>query len=247
MESTLRPLVGKIALVTGGSRGIGRAAALALAKVGAQVAVNYRTHATEADSACAEIKAVGGRAIAVQADVSIAEQVARMIQQVEQQLGPIAILVNNAGISRLQPFDQITEQDWDSVLAVNLKSVFLVTQIVLPRMRAARWGRIINLSSVAAQTGGVIGPHYAASKAGIHGLTHSYANLLAKEGITVNAIAPALIETDMLSDNPCARRDLIPVGRFGTVDEVADVVVMLATNGYITGQTINVNGGWYMS
>jgi 3-oxoacyl-[acyl-carrier protein] reductase len=196
---------------------------------------------------CVEIKSLGGHAVAVQADVSIAAQVAEMVRQAESQLGPIAILVNNAGISRLQPFHQISEQDWDDVLAANLKSVFLVTQAVLPGMRAAKWGRIINLSSVAAQTGGVIGPHYAASKAGIHGLTHSYAALLAKEGITVNAIAPALIETDMMRDNPRARPDLIPVGRFGTVDEVADVVVMLAANGYITGQTINVNGGWYMS
>ena len=146
-----------------------------------------------------------------------------------------------------QPFDQINEQDWDEVLAVNLKSVFLVTQAVPPSMRVAKWGRIINLSSVAAQTGGVIGPHYAASKADILGLTHSYAALLAKEGITVNAIAPALIETDRMRDNPRARPDLIPMGRFGTVDEVADVVVMLAAYGYITGQTINVNGGWYMS
>ena len=145
------------------------------------------------------------------------------------------------------PVDQITEQDWDEVLAVNLKSVFLVTQAVLPGMRATKWGRIINLSSVAAQTGGVMGPHYAASKAGILSLTHSYAALLAKEGITVNSIAPALIETEMIRDNPPARPDLIPAGRFGTVEEVADVVVLLASNGYITGQTINVNGGWYMS
>jgi 3-oxoacyl-[acyl-carrier protein] reductase len=114
-------------------------------------------------------------------------------------------------------------------------------------MRARRWGRIINLSSVAAQLGGVVGPHYAASKAGILGLTHAYAALLAGEGITVNAIAPALIETDMVRNNPNARPTLIPVGRFGSVDEVAQVAVMLATNGYITGQTINVNGGWYMS
>lgn len=185
--------------------------------------------------------------MAVQADVSVAAEVQRMVEQVQQQLGAVAILINNAGIARPQPLDQITEQDWDEVLAVNLKSVFLVTQAVLPGMRAAKWGRIINLSSVAAQTGGVVGPHYAASKAGIHGLTHSYANLLAKEGVTVNAIAPALIETEMMRENPRARPDLIPVGRFGTVDEVADVVVMLATNGYITGQTINVNGGWYMS
>ena len=124
----------------------------------------------------------------------------------------MAILVNNAGITRPQPIDQITEQDWDEVLAVNLKSVFLVTQAVLPGMRAAKWGRIINLSSVAAQTGGVVGPHYAASKAGIQGLTHSYATLLAKEGITVNAIAPALIETEMIPDNPHARPDSDPGG-----------------------------------
>jgi 3-oxoacyl-[acyl-carrier protein] reductase len=242
-----RLLDGKIALVTGGSRGIGKAVAVALAKAGAQVAVNYKTRATEAESLCRDIESQGSKAVAVRADVSIADEVARMVQQVESQLGPVAILVNNAGIARPQPLDQISERDWDEVLAVNLKSVFLVTQAVLPGMRAAKWGRIINLSSVAAQTGGVVGPHYAASKAGIHGLTHSYAALLAKDGITVNAIAPALIETAMMRDNPRARPDLIPVGRFGTVDEVVDVVVMLATNGYITGQTINVNGGWYMS
>jgi 3-oxoacyl-[acyl-carrier protein] reductase len=234
-------------LVTGASRGIGKAAALALAKIGAVVAVNYRTRVQEADAVSREIQDMGGYAVALQADVSIAADVHRMVQQVEEQIGPVAVLVNNAGITRPQPIHEITEQGWDEVLAVNLKSVFLVTQAVLPGMRAALWGRIINLSSVAAQTGGVIGPHYAASKAGILGLTHSYAALLAKEGITVNAIAPALIETDMVRDNPRARPDLIPTGRFGTVDEVADVVVMLATNGYITGQTINVNGGWYMS
>jgi 3-oxoacyl-[acyl-carrier protein] reductase len=125
--------------------------------------------------------------------------------------------------------------------------MFLMTQAVLPAMRAQRWGRIINLPSVAAQVGGVIGPHYAASKAGAIGLTHSYASLLAKEGITVNAIAPALIATDMVADLPKSHHDAIPVGRLGRVEEVAAVVVMLATNGYITGQTINVNGGWYMS
>ena len=247
MTSHPGSLQGRVALVTGASRGIGRATALALAKIGAAVAVNYKTHAQEALAVCREIKDMVGRAVAVQADVSIAVDVRRMVHQVEQQLGPVAVLVNNAGIARPQPLDQISERDWDEVLAVNLKSVFLVTQAVLPCMRAARWGRIINLSSVAAQTGGVVGPHYAASKAGIHGLTHSYAALLAKEGVTVNAIAPALIVTEMMRDNPRATPALIPVGRFGTVDEVADVVVMLATNGYITGQTINVNGGWYMS
>ncbi len=170
-----------------------------------------------------------------------------MVARIEAELGPVSILVNNAGISRPQPLDQITERDWDEILAVNLKSMFLVTQAVLPSMRKERWGRIINLSSVAAQLGGVIGPHYAASKAGCLGLTHSYAALLAKEGITVNAIAPALIETEMITSNPKARAEIIPVGRFGRVEETAEVAVMLARNGYITGQTINVNGGWYMS
>jgi 3-oxoacyl-[acyl-carrier protein] reductase len=118
---------------------------------------------------------------------------------------------------------------------------------VLPEMRARTWGRIINLSSVAAQVGGVVGPHYAASKAGIHGLTHFYASRLAREGITVNTIAPALIDTEMVSSNPNAKPDLIPVGRFGSVDEVARVAVLLAGDGYITGQTFNVNGGWYPS
>lgn len=240
-------LHGRVALVTGASRGIGRAVALALAKAGADVAVNYHTHADDARAACAEIERLGRRAVAVQANAAIAMEVTRMVETVQQRLGEIDILVNNAGISRPQPLSEITERDWDEVVAVNLKSMFLVTQAVLPGMRSRRWGRIINLSSVAAQLGGVVGPHYAASKAGALGLTHSYATLLAKEGITANAIAPALIGTEMVTQNPNARPDLIPLGRLGTVEEVAGVAVMLASNSYITGQTINVNGGWYMS
>ena len=170
-----------------------------------------------------------------------------MVQTVESQLGSPGILVNNAGISQSKPITDITEEDWDTILNVNLKSMFFVTQAVLPAMRERKWGRIINLSSIAAQTGGVIGPHYAASKAGAVGLTHSLASLLAKEGITVNAIAPALIATAMIIGNPKARPEMTPVGRFGTVEEVAEVAVVLASSGYITGQTINVNGGWYMS
>jgi 3-oxoacyl-[acyl-carrier protein] reductase len=170
-----------------------------------------------------------------------------MIDTTRRELGDADILINNAGVIRPQPLDAITEQDWYDLIAANLTSVFLATQAVLPAMRARGWGRIINLSSVAAQLGGVVGPHYAASKAGLHGLTHSYAALLAKEGITVNTIAPALIKTEMVTSNPRARADLLPVGRFGEVDEVADVALMLVRNGYITGQTININGGWYMS
>lgn len=247
MHQTEATLAGRTALVTGGSRGIGRGVAVRLAQAGARVAVNYRSHAEEAESVCAEIGRGGGTAISLAADVTQIAQVAEMVRAIESQLGPVEILVNNAGITRPEPLDQITEQSWDEVVSVNLKSVFLVTQAVLPAMREAGWGRIINLSSVAAQTGGVVGPHYAASKAGITGLTHSYAALLAKEGITVNAVAPALIDTEMVRSNPRATPQLIPVGRFGTVEEVADVVYLLATNGYITGQTISVNGGWYMT
>jgi len=147
---------------------------------------------------------------------------------------------------RVRKPEEITETDWDEHINVNLKSAFLVTQAVLPQMRTQRWGRIINISSVAAQVGGLVGPHYAASKAGMLGLTHSYASLLAKEGITANSICPALIDTEMVRANPRALPSLIPIGRFGTADEVASVVVMLAENAYITGQSINPNGGWYM-
>ncbi len=240
-------LTDKVALVTGASRGIGKAIAVALARAGADVAVNYRSREQAAKETCAEIEKLGRRTIAVAADVSVAADVTRLVTTTEAELGPVGILVNNAGVTRPQLIDEITEKDWDEILAVNLKSMFLVTQAVLPKMRAARWGRIINLSSVAAQLGGVVGPHYAASKAGVLGLTHSYAHLLAKEGITVNAIAPALVETEMITSNPKATPDLIPVGRFGSVEETADVAVMLARNGYVTGQTFNVNGGWYMS
>jgi 3-oxoacyl-[acyl-carrier protein] reductase len=163
------------------------------------------------------------------------------------ELGPISILVNNAGIARPQPLGDITEQDWDEVVDTNLKSTFLVTQACLNTMRARRWGRIINIASVAAHLGGVVGPHYAASKAGMIGLAHYYALALVKDGITANTISPALIETEMVTSNPKARPDLIPVGRFGKPEEVAEIVVMLARNGYITGQTIHANGGWYMS
>ena len=243
----MRDLKNRIALVTGGSRGIGAGTALALARAGADVAVNYRENADAAAAVCREISSLGQKALAVQADVSVAGEVRRMLSEVETRLGSVDILVNNAGISRPQKLEDITEKDWDEVLTTNLKSVFLVTQAVMGGMRRRRWGRIINLSSVAAQTGGVVGPHYAASKAGILGLTHSLASSLAREGITANAIAPALIETEMVTRNPQASPDLIPMGHFGSVEDVAAVAVMLAMNDYMTGQTIFVNGGWYMS
>jgi 3-oxoacyl-[acyl-carrier protein] reductase len=240
-------LGGRIALVTGASRGIGRSIALALARAGADVAINYRVRSADAQRLEAEITGMGRRAVAIQADVSAAAEVARLVETAGERLGRIDILVNNAGIARPQPIAEIGEQDWDEVITVNLKSCFLVTQAVLPGMRERQWGRIVNLSSVAAQVGGVVGPHYAASKAGMLGLTRYYASHLAREGITVNAIAPALIDTDMVASNPNATAERIPVGRLGHVDEVAQVAVMLAGNGYITGQTVNVNGGWFLS
>jgi 3-oxoacyl-[acyl-carrier protein] reductase len=240
-------LTGKVALVTGGSRGIGAAAAIALAKAGCDVAVNYRRRAQEAEAVCREIGRAGRRARAVCADVSCSSQVREMVAVVKRDLGVTGVLVNNAGIARVQKIEEITEADWDEMVDVNLKSAFLVTQAVLADMRAERWGRVINVSSVAAQTGGVVGPHYAASKAGMLGLTRSLANLLVKEGITVNAIAPALIATEMVRSNPRANPEIIPVGHFGGVDDVSSLVVLLAQNGYMTGQTVNVNGGWYFS
>lgn len=240
-------LQGRTALVTGASRGIGRAIAVAMARTGADVVVSYRTAEREAQQVCAEIGALGRRAIAMPGDVSQASDVTRVLEQGRAALGPITILVNNAGVGQVRTIENITESDWDQMMGINLKSAFLLTQGVLPDMRAARWGRIINLSSVAAQMGGVVGPHYAASKAGIIGLAHYYAAHLAREGITANAIAPGPVTTDMAKALPQLRPDSLPVGRFGTVEEVADVAAMLVCNGYITGQTINVNGGRYLA
>jgi len=240
-------LSGRVALVTGASRGIGRAIALAFAEAGADVAVNFRARAADAAAVGDRIQQLGRQSAVIAADVSVAGDVERLVNEVTARLGPIDIVVNNAGIARPQPLDAITEADWDEIIDVNLKSCFLVTQAVLASMRRRQFGRIINLSSVAAQVGGVVSPQYAASKAGMLGLTRYYARHLAAEGITVNAIAPALVQTEMVTSNLNARPDLIPVGRFGSVDEVSDVAVMLAGNAYITGQTINVNGGWFLS
>jgi 3-oxoacyl-[acyl-carrier protein] reductase len=243
----MKDLRDRVALVTGGSRGIGAGVAIALARAGAHVAVNYHERADAANGVCGEIIGTGRKAIAIQADVSVSADVTSMVAEIEAHLGGIDILVNNAGIAHPRKLEDITEAEWDEVLTVNLKSVFLVTQAVVGGMRQRKWGRIINLSSVAAQTGGAVGAHYAASKAGIIGLAHSCASSLIRDGITVNAIAPALIETVMVTNNPNANPNLIPMGHFGSVDDVAAVAIMLAMNDYMTGQTISVNGGWYMS
>jgi 3-oxoacyl-[acyl-carrier protein] reductase len=237
-------LQGKIALVTGASRGIGRAIAVGLAGCGADVAVNYKTNEKEARVTQQQVTSQGRRSIIIQADVSRSSEVKNMIAAVERDLGPVDILVNNAGIARFQSVEATTEADWDEVLTANLKSVFLVTQAVLPGMRRRRWGRIINISSGAAKTGGGVGLHYTASKAGIEGLTRAYASRLVKEGITATAVAPSLIATDMITEEE-SRRKQIPLGRLGRVDEVAEAVIFLAGNEYATGQVIALNGGMY--
>lgn len=241
-------LHGKIALVTGGSRGIGRAIAIALAQSGADVAVNFKTQEPEARVTCEKISSMGRKGILARADVSESTEVMRLIATVEKDLGPIDILVNNAGGGRNQKIEETTELDWDEVIRVNLKSVFLVTQSVLPGMRRRRWGRIINISSGATQTGGMVGGiHYTASKAGVEGLTKAYAARLVKEGITVNAVAPVLIETDAM--NRTQEKDgnwkKTRMGRVGRPEEVAEVVILLAGNGYMTGHTIHLCGGLY--
>jgi 3-oxoacyl-[acyl-carrier protein] reductase len=236
-------LTNRVALVTGASRGIGRAIALALADAGANVAVNYRERAQEASEVVAATRAAGRRAIAIGADVSDAGAVAGMMRTAEEALGPVDVLVNNAGIAIIRGVDELTEAEFDLTLAVNLKSVFLCTQAVLLGMCARRWGRIVNISSGAARGAGGIGVHYNASKAGMEGLTRGYAARLVKDGITVNAVAPSLIDTDMMN----ARRDQyvarIPLGRMGTPEEVAQAVLMVLGNEYMTGQTVQLNGG----
>jgi 3-oxoacyl-[acyl-carrier protein] reductase len=235
----------RVALVTGGSRGIGKAIALVLARGGAAVAINYRERDNDANAVADTIRKSGGHAAAFGADVSLSAAVQGMVHDVEERLGPIDILVNNAGLATARGLDDITEEDFDRTIVVNLKSVFLCTQAILPGMRARRWGRIVNVSSIGARIGaGSVSVAYGASKAAVEGLTRAYALRLATSGVTVNAVAPGLVDTDMgkpLIEMGVASR--IPVGRAGTGDEIAQAVIFLVGNGYMTGQTIAVNGG----
>ncbi|HEY4805175.1 MAG TPA: SDR family NAD(P)-dependent oxidoreductase [Paraburkholderia sp.] len=244
IPALLPDLNDRVALVTGGSRGIGRAIAIALASAGAAVAVNYRQRADEAAQVVALIEGAGGRALAVRADVSAAGEVARMIAEVESGLGAIDVLVNNAGTGTFYDIDALTEAEFDRTLAVNLKSAFLCTQVVLPGMRMRHWGRIVNLSSVAARGAGAVGVHYNASKAGLEGLTRGYAARVARDGVTVNAVAPGPVDTEMAAPLKAANiAERLPVGRLGAPEEVAQIVLMVVGNGFVTGQTIAVNGG----
>jgi 3-oxoacyl-[acyl-carrier protein] reductase len=244
MPTQFPDLNNRVALVTGSSRGIGRAISIALASAGAAVAVNYRQRESEAAAVVAEIERAGGRAFAIGADVSVGDEVKAMIHEVENRLGHIDVLVNNAGTGTIIDIDDLTEEEFDRTLAVNLKSAFLCTQAVLPGMRARHWGRIVNLSSAAARGAGLLGVHYNASKAGLEGLTRGYAGRLAREGITVNAVAPGPIDTEMAGPLKASNvADRLPVGRLGEASEVADAVLMVVGNAFITGQTIPVNGG----
>ena len=235
-----------MALVTGGSGGIGRAVAHRLAAAGAQVAVGYGHGQYAAERTAADIAATGAAAIAVGADLSRPEAPSELVAAVEDELGPVAVLVSNAGLGRRQALEEITAADFDEMMAVNLRGPFLLAQRTLPGMAARGFGRILFMSSVAAFTGGIVGPHYAASKAGLGGLTHFLASRFAAHGVTVNALAPALItETGMLPGQPEDLRGAVPVGRLGHPDEVADLALAILRNGYLTNQVISLDGGIY--
>jgi 3-oxoacyl-[acyl-carrier protein] reductase len=241
-------LTDRVAIVTGAGRGIGRAIALKLAGAGATVAVSDILE-DEAKAVAEEIKASDGQSLAVVADVSSAADVARMVEETVKAYDRIDILVNNAGIARDQILLRMSEADWDRVLDVDLKSVFLCTKAVLRHMLRARWGRVISLSSIAGQVGNPGQANYAAAKAGVIGFTLTVAREVGSHGITVNAIAPGFIETEMTRQIKEEQRQeikkLIPADRFGTPDDVAEAVVFLASEeaSYITGQVLSVNGG----
>ncbi len=241
--SVIPDLHGRVALVTGASRGIGRAIALALAEAGADVAVNYREQAAMAEEVAQAVRALGRRAMTLGADVSDGAEVARAVHAVAATLGPVDVLVNNAGVALHRGLDELTEADFDRTIAVNLKSAFLCIQAVFLGMRDRRWGRIVNISSGAARGAGVVGAHYNASKAGMEGLTRGYAARLVKDGVTVNAVAPSLIATEMILPHRRDSAAKVPVGRLGTPAEVAQAVLMVVGNPYMTGQTVQVNGG----
>ncbi len=244
------PLAGHTAVVTGASRGIGRAVALELAHSGATVVVNYASSAAAADAVVAEITAAGGQAYALQADVSQEEQVDRLVSTVLERSGSIDVLVNNAGITRDGLLMRLKTEDWRAVLDLNLTGVFLCTRAVTRPMLKQKRGRIVNITSVVGLTGNAGQTNYAAAKAGVVGFTLSTARELASRGITVNAVAPGFIATDMTSHlNAEGLLNAIPLGRYGEPAEVAGAVRFLAADpaaAYITGQVLQVDGGMVM-
>ena len=249
---TRQSLAGKIALVTGGSRGIGRAICFALAERGASVAVHYRAKAAEAESVAAQIRENGGAALAVQGDLALPPVPDEIIRQIVAHLGPIDILVNNAGEMTDSAVIDMTDTLWDESLATNLTSVFRCVRACIPSMKQRRWGRIINLSSQVVYTGSANHAHYTAAKAGLVGFTYSLAKELGTAGITANLIAPGRIMTDMIKERMAGREEewlkQTPLRRFGQPEEVAEAAAFLASDAasYITGATIHVNGGLVM-
>lgn len=245
-------LSGKTALVTGGSRGIGRAIAVALARCGADVAVNYVHNDNAADDCVNEILQSGKRATAIKADIGYTDQARSLVKTIQDQFGQLDILVNNAGITRDTLLARMQESEWDEVIRVNLKGVFNVSQAVLRSMIRQRWGRIINISSVSGLMGQVGQVNYSASKAGLIGFTKSLAREVGKRGITVNVVAPGYIPTDLNADLDASIQDqireFIPLGHFGKSDDVANVVAFLASESaaYITGVILPVDGGLSM-
>jgi len=247
----MQDLKGKVALVTGASRGIGRHIALQLAQRGADVAINYRSRQSEGEEVAKEIETTGVRALSFKADLSKMPEARSLVRQVQEQWGRIDILVNNAGITKDKSMKKLTDDDWNDVLDTNLGSVYATCSEVLKIMMDQKYGRIINITSFVGQAGNFGQANYAASKGGIIAFTKTLALEMAKYNITVNAIAPGFTETEMLAQVPENIREQIiarvPMGRFGKPEEIARAVVFLAAEGdYITGQQINVNGGVYM-
>ncbi|HEY9761546.1 MAG TPA: 3-oxoacyl-[acyl-carrier-protein] reductase [Trichocoleus sp.] len=251
-EAASPSLQGQVAVVTGASRGIGRAVALALATAGASVVVNYASSSQAADELVAQITEQGGSALALQADVSKADQVEALISATVEKWGRVDILVNNAGITRDTLLLRMKPEDWQAVIDLNLTGVFLCTRAVAKIMLKQRSGRIINIASVAGQMGNPGQANYSAAKAGVIGFTKTVAKELASRGVTVNAVAPGFITTDMTEGLPNTDEVLkfIPLGRFGQPEDIAGMVRFLAADpaaAYITGQTFNVDGGMVMA